>query len=135
MIRAPLPEPTALTEGFWRAAREHRLVAQRCRRCEHWRHYPQLRCPLCHSAEWRWEQLRGRGVVHSFTVTHQPFHPAWAARVPYVIATIELDESVRMVSDLDEAADAVAIGAPVEVFFERVTDEVTLPRFRLSPRS
>jgi uncharacterized OB-fold protein len=132
MTRGPLPEPTALTEGFWLAAREHRLVAQRCGQCAQRRHYPQLRCPACHSADWQWEQLSGLGVVHSFTVTHQPFHPAWADRVPYVIATVELDDGVRMVSDLDEAADAIAIGARVEVFFERVTDEITLPRFRLA---
>ena len=76
--------------------------------------------------------MSGRGVVHSFTVTHQAFHPAWADRLPYVVATIELDEGPRMVSDLDEDPDEVAIGRRVEVFFERVDDEITLPRFRLS---
>jgi uncharacterized OB-fold protein len=52
--------------------------------------------------------------------------------VPYVVATVELDEGIRMLSDLDEPADAVRIGAPVEVFFERVDEELALPRFRLS---
>ena len=76
--------------------------------------------------------MGGRGSVYSFTVTHQAFHPAFADRVPYVVATIELEEGVRMVSDLpDDDVDNVAIGKEVEVFYEEVDDEITLPRFRL----
>jgi len=132
VTRAPLPEPSELTAGFWDAARREELVLQRCRSCGTLRHYPQLLCPGCTSSEWDWAPVSGRGVVHSFTVTHQAFHPAWADRLPYVVATVELDEGPRMVSDLDEDPGDVAIGRRVEVFFERVDDEITLPRFRLS---
>jgi uncharacterized OB-fold protein len=132
VTRAPLPEPSELTAGFWDAARREELVVQRCRSCGAFRHYPQVLCPECTSSEWEWAPVSGRGAVHSFTVTHQAFHPAWADRLPYVVATIELDEGPRMVSDLDEDPDDVAIGRRVEVFFERVNDEITLPRFRLS---
>lgn len=132
MTRAPLPQPTALTQGFWDAARDGRLVAQRCAECRAWRHYPQLRCPECHSAEWAWEELAGRGTIHSFSVVHQAFHPEWVERVPYAVATVELDEGIRMVTDMDDV-DAVAIGVPVEVFYDPVTADITLPRWR--PRS
>jgi uncharacterized OB-fold protein len=129
--RSPLPVPSPLTEGFWAAARDHVLVVQRCDDCGVYRHYPQHLCPECQSAAWTWSPVGGRGRVYSFTKTHQPFGAAWAARVPYAVATVELDEGVRMVSDLPpEDFDAVEIGAPVEVFFEDL-DEVTLPRFRL----
>ncbi|AVP71409.1 Zn-ribbon domain-containing OB-fold protein [Prescottella equi] len=131
MNRGPLPEPSELTDGFWAAARQSRLVIQRCEACGVLRHYPQQRCPRCLSAEWNWREIAGRGVIHSFTVTHQAFHPSWADRVPYVVATVELDESVRMVTDLDEPAESVAIGDPVEVFFDRIDDQHTLPRFRI----
>ena len=75
--------------------------------------------------------MEGRGVVYTFTVTHRAFGAAWAERVPYVVATIELDNGIRMMSDLPAAdLDDVVIGAPVEVFFDDV-GEITLPRFRL----
>jgi uncharacterized OB-fold protein len=132
----PRPTPNAMTEGFWQAARDHRLVVQRCAACGELRHYPQPLCPLCRSDAWTWTPLSGRGTVYTFTVTHQAFHPAWADRVPYVVATIELDEGVRMVTDLPPGDIAhVAIGAPVECFFEdHVLDDgrpFTFPRFRL----
>lgn len=128
----PLPIPTSLTEGFWEAARRQELVVQRCADCGAWRHYPQPLCPECHSASWAWTPVSGRGRVYTFTVSYKAFHPAWEDQVPYVIATIELDEGVRMVSDLPHHdTPDVSIGATVEAFFDEVSPEVTLPRFRL----
>lgn len=134
----PLPEPNDLTVGFWAAAREHRLVVQRCDGCGALRHYPQPMCPDCHSLAFSWAPLSGRGTVHTFTVTHQAFHPAWADRVPFAVATIDLEEGVRMVSDLPTGdVDDVAIGRAVECWFEdHLLDDgttFTFPRFRLVP--
>ena len=136
-VARPLPAPDPLTTGFWAAARERRLVVQRCDSCGTLRHYPQPMCANCHSMDWSWTELSGRGTVYTFTVTHQVFHPAWAGHVPYAVATIELDEGVRLVSDLPpEDVDDVAIGSPVEVFFEEHQRDdgatLTLPRFRLT---
>lgn len=132
----PWSPPGELTRGFWDAAAEHRLVIQRCDECGTWRHYPQERCPQCTSDAWTWQAVSGRGTIYTFTVTHQAFHPYWADRVPYAVATIELDEGVRLVSDLPPTdTDRVAIGAPVEVFFDEETIDgvtVTLARFRLA---
>jgi uncharacterized OB-fold protein len=105
-------------------------VVQQCV-CGIYRHYPKPQCPECLSGEWRWTPVAGSGVIHSFTVTHRAFHPAWADRVPYVVATIELDEGVRMVSDLPaEDTELAAVGTPVEVFFDD-DGPITLPRFRI----
>ena len=135
MTERPLPQPTELTQGFWDAARRHELVVQRCGDCGTYRHYPQVRCPECLSSSWDWAPLSGRGTIYSFTVTHQAFHPAWADRVPYAVVTVELAEGVRMVSDLpDDDVANVRIGAPVEVFFDDVTHDVTLPRFRITQK-
>jgi uncharacterized OB-fold protein len=129
--RNPLPAPSELTQGFWDAARRHELVVQRCEECSTYRHYPQHRCPHCLSPSWTWTPVSGRGRVFSFTVTHRAFNANWAERLPYALVTVELDEGVRMVSDLpDDQTDAVEIGRAVEVFFEDL-EEVTLPRFRL----
>jgi uncharacterized OB-fold protein len=126
------PQPTEVSAGFWKAAKRHELVVQRCGGCGVRRHYPQMLCPACQSAEWDWTPVSGRGTIYSFTVTHQAFHPAFADRVPYVVATIELEEGIRMVSDLpDDDVDSVAIGMEVAVFYDDIDDDLTLPRFRL----
>lgn len=128
----PRPQPSELTRPFWDACARGELRAQRCRECGRWRHYPQPMCPACHATAHTWERLSGRGTIHSYSVAHRAFHPAWADRVPYVVATIELEEGLRMVSDMPELPpEDVAIGLPVEVFFEALDDALTLPRFRV----
>ena len=133
MDRPPMPSPSALSAGFWEAAKRHELVVQRCAACGRLRHYPQYLCPQCHSDEWSWTAVSGKGTVYSYAVAHRSFHPAWNGRVPYAVVTVTLDEGVRMVSDLDPDDTArVAIGLPTEVFFEDVPGtDVTVPRFRL----
>ena len=128
----PAGMSSALGRPFWEAAAEGRLVVQQCDSCRQLRHYPQERCPNCHSDTVSWAEVSGHGQIYSFTVTYQGFHPWWATQVPYAVVTVELDEGLRMVSDLPcEDLGSVAIGLPVEVFFDRVADGITLPRFRI----
>lgn len=127
----PIPSPTELSEGFWQGVREGRLVIQRCQHCGLLRHYPQPMCPACRKLGFDWAPVSGRGTIYSYTVAHRAFHPAWQAHVPYAIATIELDEGVRMVCDLvGTPPDTVAIGQRVEVFFESLPGQGPMPRFR-----
>lgn len=128
----PLPQPSELTAGFWEACRRGQLVVQRCGDCGLLRHYPQWLCPVCRSSRWSWSPVSGRGEIYSYSICHRAFHPAWADRVPYVVATIELEEGVRLVCDLpDLAPEQVRIGLPVEVGFEEHSPEISLPRFRV----
>jgi uncharacterized OB-fold protein len=77
-----------------------------------------------------WRQVSGRGAVHSWTIAHHPFHPGFKDDLPYVLATVDLEEGVRMIAQLRGVPpEQLAIGLPVEVGFERATDEVTLPVF------
>jgi uncharacterized OB-fold protein len=88
-------------------------------------------CPQCLSPEAEWQPLSGRGKVFSFIIFHRAYHPAWAAKVPYVVAMIELDEGPMMISNVvgvDPAA--VNVGDPVTVDYERVDDAVTIPVFK-----
>ena len=91
----PVPNPTPLTQPYWEAARVGVLVAQRCTACGALRHYPRILCAQCYSKEHTWQALSGRGVVHSWTVTHHLFHPAFAEELPYTLVTIDLEEGVR----------------------------------------
>jgi len=131
-VERPVPRATEVSQGFWAGVQRGELVVQGCRGCRALRHYPQPMCPSCGSTESEWVALSGRGEIYSFTVSHRAFHPAWKDHVPYVIATIELDEGVRMVCDLlDADPQQVTIGQRVEVFFAELPGQGMMPRFRI----
>jgi hypothetical protein len=128
----PLPTPTAETAHYWRAALEGRLEIQRCRACARHQFYPRGFCTACLSDQLEWVQASGHGQVYTFTVCHVAAHPAFESRVPYAIGLIELDEGVRMLAGIvDSDLGRLAVGAAVQVCFERAGDEVALPMFRL----
>jgi hypothetical protein len=78
-----------------------------------------------------WRDVSGRGSIHSWTVAHHPFHSGFKAELPYVLATVDLTEGVRMIAQLrDVPPEAITVGLAVEVAFERATDGLTLPVFR-----
>ncbi len=94
-IDKPLPLPNALSQPYWEAALDGRLVLQCCAACTKVRHYPRLLCDRCYSSEVNWIPARGRGTVHSWTVAHHAFHAAFAAELPYTLVTVDLEEGVR----------------------------------------
>lgn len=125
-----LPQPNEDSKPFWDALRSHRLDLQTCADCRTVRHYPRPVCPVCHSMAVTWTTASGRGTVHSWTVSYQAFHPAFEDCLPLVLAIVDLDEGVRMNCRLDGVApDEIEIGLPVEVDFEDVSEELTLPFF------
>ncbi len=132
-VSPPLPITTAETVPYWRAAAAGRLEIQYCRSCARHQFYPRRFCTQCLSDQIEWVQASGRGRIYTFTVCHVAAHPAFEARVPYAMAMVELDEGVRMLAGIVEAdLQRLAIGAPVQVCFERISDEVALPMFRLA---
>lgn len=129
----PLPVPDLATEPYWAAAREGRLAIQRCGGCRRYHHPPGAICTACGSEEMAFEDVSGRGTVYAFSVMHDRRVYGFEDRVPYVNLVVELVEQplLTVVSNLVEGgAQDVRIGMPVEVVFERLTDEVTLPQFR-----
>ena len=130
----PLPTIDPGTRPFWDAAREHRLRLPRCLACGQHHFYPRELCPHCHSDDLEWCDVSGRGEVYSFTIARRPAGPVYADDVPYVIAMIALDEGPRMLTNLVvEDVETVRIGDRVEVRFDDVTPEVTLPKFAPVP--
>lgn len=131
MSVALVPLPSALGAPYFEGAARGELLLQRCEGCAAVWHPPLPICPECGSRELRWVPASGRGRVFSYTIVHLAAHPAFADRVPYVAALVELEEGPRMVADiLDIDPGDVRIDMPVEVTFVRVTDSVTLPQFR-----
>jgi hypothetical protein len=78
-----------------------------------------------------WVESSGKGWVYACSISYQPAHPAFADDVPYVLAIIELDEGVRMHSNVVGIdPKEVEIGMRVEVAWDDVTPEFSLPKFR-----
>jgi uncharacterized protein len=127
----PRPHPSPLTRPFWEATARGEFRIQVCERCEARIFYARHACTQCGARELRWQASSGRGTVYSYTIARRPTHPAFAARVPYVIAIVELEEGPRVTTNIIGCdPDAVAIGMPVEVAFEEAQDGIAIPVFR-----
>jgi len=127
----PIPEVTAALKPFFAAAAKHELVVQRCTRCGERRFPPREICSRCLARESEWVSASGRGTIFSYNLMHQVYHPGFASEVPYAVVLVDLEDGGRMLSNLvDCPTEKVKIGLPVEVVFDRLSDEVTLPKFR-----
>jgi uncharacterized protein len=103
---------------FWSAAAEGRLILQRCDNCGSYVHYPRSHCPRCLSSDLEWCESAGDGTVYSFTVVHRAA-PGAGLTAPYVVALIELDGGVRLLSNVvGSPVDDVSVGMRVAVRFE-----------------
>ena len=132
--KKPLPTPSHVSRPFWDAAKEHRLTYQRCSACGTRVFYPRDICPgpECFGVgTLEWVESSGKGWVYASSISYQPAHPAFAADVPYVLAIVELDEGVRMHTNvIGIDPKEVEIGMRVEVAWDDVTPEFSLPKFR-----
>jgi uncharacterized OB-fold protein len=127
----PLPKLNADTKPFWDGCRNHELRFQRCAQCGHVRWPPSILCPLCYSKEVEWIRASGKGTVFSFVVYHKAYHPAFEADLPYVVAIVELEEGPHFLTNI-VACDpgVVKCDMPVDVIWEDVSEEFSLPKFR-----
>jgi uncharacterized OB-fold protein len=131
----PLPELSGHAGEFYGFCRQGELRFQRCSDCRAWRHVPREMCAACGSWDWEWARSSGRGSLFSWIVVARALHPAFDADVPYAPVVVEMDEGVRLLSQMvDGEPESLEIGMRVEVVFDLVTDQVTLPRFRRSSR-
>ena len=126
----PLPEPSTTTAPFWEACKAQRLLLQKCRACGHIQFYPRSICTTCSSDQLEWSAARGTGKVYSYSTVYRALVPGFEDDVPYVVAMIELDEGVRLLSQVIYCEpEEVFIGLRVSVTFEEARDGVVLPKF------
>ncbi|HLZ69333.1 MAG TPA: Zn-ribbon domain-containing OB-fold protein [Dehalococcoidia bacterium] len=127
----PMPAADEDSAPFFAGAREGRLMLMRCNNCGAYRYPSRDRCDVCWSTDTAWVQASGKGAVYTFGIMHQLYHPGFKDEIPYNVAVIELAEGPRMYSNLVGVAnDQIRVGMPVEVTFERISDEISLPKFR-----
>lgn len=128
------PTTSADTEFFWNGLRDNKLLIQRCKGCGTLRHPPRPMCPHCRSLEWEAVESSGRGTVYSYVMPHEPRFPFF--EYPYVVALVELEEGIRVVSNLTDIDPTdVTVGMPVEVYFQSFDapgEDLVLHQFRPS---
>ena len=126
----PVPTPTPDSQPFYDGAKQGRLMIQRCGQCGVSRFVARSHCAECGSAQSSWVQASGRATLVSWAHVHQKYHPAFLAETPYPIATVELEEGPRLVSDLvDLGGTTLRAGLPLRVVFDDA-GEWKIPKFR-----
>lgn len=129
----PLPVITDLTRPFWAAAKNGKLVLQKCQRCATFNFHPKPWCIECGSRELVWTDAKPFGTVYSHTVSYTVAmnSPAWEAELPLVMCLIDLDDDARMYGQVTDCAPSdIRIGMRVEVHFEDISPEAAIPKFR-----
>ena len=126
MADAPVAAPD--DAFFWEGVAVGRLLIQRCASCGALRHPPAPMCGDCGSLEWDTRESSGRGHVYSYLLSHHPNRPD---ERPRIVILVQLEEGVRLVSNLIEPPhDGPYEDLDVEVVFATRADGTPMPYFR-----
>lgn len=128
--RRALPEATPETRHFWEGTAAGELRLQRCTACEHVYFPPRPFCPQCASRDVRVFAASGRATLYSYVINHRP---APGFEDPHSIAVVELEEGPRMMTNVvgcPQTPEALVLDMELEVTFEELSDDITLPLFR-----
>lgn len=146
-MRLIVPENDTEFLGYYEAARQHKLVMKKCSACNLMRFPPGSGCPWCMSLDWTWQEVSGKGTIYSYEIIVHAIQPGFKEIAPYPVIVVELDEQrgvpteregLRLVANLvdaqfkPEAEQNVAIGKRVQVVFQDISEDFTLPQFMLS---
>ncbi|WP_028316090.1 Zn-ribbon domain-containing OB-fold protein [Desulfatibacillum aliphaticivorans] len=130
----PLPLLTSLSKTFYEGCKENKLLYQHCKDCGEVIFYPKIVCPACMGTNLDWKESAGKGKIFSFTVAYDFAPPEFASSTPYALAVVNLDEGFSMLTNIvDCDLEKLQCDMPVEVLFDPVTPEITLPKFRPVP--
>ena len=118
------PEPGPINQEYYDGLNRHELLLQKCNDCSKFRFWPIEMCPYCNSFNYKWARCSGRGTVNSYTIQYggMPY--------PWVVLLVELEEGPRLVTHGLMSPEEVHIGMPVEIDYEKVSDEITLHAFK-----
>jgi len=127
----PIPVIQPWTREFWKATKKGKLLIQQCQDCNANIFFPKKVCPECWSGNLGWQEASGKAQVYTFTTMLDMVEPIFMGDLPYMIAMVELDEGIRMTTRIVNCnPDDLEIGMNVEVVFEEVSPECSLPMFQ-----
>ena len=122
-----------IAKPFYEGLEQRKLLVPWCKSCGKPHFYPRSACPHCWSDEdYNWREAKGTGVIHTFTVVRSNPPPAFVPMLPFPIAIIDLDEGIRVLSNIVGESAGMAIGDKVQVEFVTRGGE-SLPMFRRIP--
>ncbi len=131
--------PDELTQPFWDAANQGRLVIQNCQACSRLQHPPGPTCRQCRSGDTlEWKEMSGRGKIYNYGVVYDCPIRLLQEDQPFNVAVIMLDEDpgIQMYSHLPGTpVDEVPVGARVEVVFEVTPNGQKVPEWRVVERN
>jgi uncharacterized OB-fold protein len=129
----PLPDISDRNRPFWEGCKNGELKMQKCTECGHIRYPIGPVCTKCLSGDFEWANLSGKGTIFNYIIVHQKYNAAFADDLPYNVIMVQLDEGTRMFSNLVGVENnEIKIGMKVEATFEKATDEIYIPKFRLA---
>ena len=129
--RFDLPTIEPETKPFWDALKERKLLLGKCNGCGRVHYYPRPMCPHCWSEDVSWVEAAGRGVLYTWSTVFVNDLPPFNAKLPYIAAQVDLEEGVRITTIIVDAEPAqLSIGMAVEIEFEPISEDVTIPVFR-----
>jgi uncharacterized OB-fold protein len=122
------------SEAFWEATKEKKFLVQRCDACDQAIFYPREVCPTCLSSDsLSWRESTGAGTIYAASVQEKPANPMMADRVPYVVALVELEDGIRLMSNVVNCPPYDAsVGKAVKLTWEELSDGRNLPQFELA---
>jgi uncharacterized OB-fold protein len=131
--KKPLPQIEPYTQAFWDGAKDGKLLVQTCMACDARIFFPRKQCPECWSTDLDWIEASGKGEIYAYSVTYEGVEAVFKEDLPIVLAWVDLPEGIRMQTNIVNCdPDTVEIGQQVEVVFESVTDDISLPYFQPS---
>ncbi len=127
----PIPQRTPETQRYWDGCKQHELWLPYCTDCDQPFFYPRFFCPHCFGWKIDWRQASGRGTLYTYAIQYRAQMPGFEP--PYVTAIVQLEEGPRLMTNLVEVEpdpEHIRCEMPVEVVFQDVNDEISLPMFR-----
>jgi uncharacterized OB-fold protein len=110
----PAPDINEASKPYWDALQAGKLTFQHCRHCGNNWLPARAECPKCLEADWAWHDASGKAKLISWVVFHRAFHPAFAERLPYNVAIVELAEGPRMITNIViDDAETLKIDQPL----------------------
>ncbi len=125
-----IPKPTPETQHYWDGAKQGELRLQQCNSCNNTYFPPRAFCPECGSRDVKVTKASGKGRLYSYIINHLP-SPGFDG--PFAVAIVELEEGPRLMSNIlecEQTPEALELDMPLEVTFEKLSDDITLPQFK-----
>jgi len=129
----PLPEITDQTRPFWEAAKNRKLVLQKCTQCSSTHFHPLPWCTECGCHDIPWTEARKTGTVYTYTVSRVIAMnlAGWQDEMPILMCLIDLDDGARLYGQVTGCTpEEIKIGMRVEAYFEDISDEAAIPKFK-----